>query len=103
MLCCCIHSFIYHCSSRRRITECDLQADVGQCTICLSGYEPGEEVRTLPCWHFYHRECVDRWLRRQRTCPNCKSDVTALVNEAVVLSVHRLAACADFSTETVAP
>eukprot|EP00668_Euglena_longa_P032610 GGOE01041998.1.p1 GENE.GGOE01041998.1~~GGOE01041998.1.p1 ORF type:complete len:451 (-),score=58.01 GGOE01041998.1:390-1598(-) len=73
-------------TSLRRVTDCDIKNTVGQCTICLSEYERGEEARTLPCWHFYHKECIDRWLKEHRTCPICKADVTALADEAEVLA-----------------
>jgi len=33
-----------------------------QCSICLEDMTTGEEVRTLPCLHIFHRTCIDRWL-----------------------------------------
>ncbi|OIR59192.1 MAG: ubiquitin-protein ligase E3 [Amphiamblys sp. WSBS2006] len=43
------------------------------CHICLADYEEREKIRILPCKHFYHRECIDSWLRRhQKTCPLCR-------------------------------
>lgn len=32
-------------------------------------------VRTLPCAHEFHCECVDRWLLAKRTCPLCKGNI----------------------------
>merc|ERR1711871_1069803 len=32
------------------------------CGVCLVDFEGGEEVRTLPCGHLFHRECIDHWL-----------------------------------------
>ena len=32
-------------------------------------------VRTLPCDHEFHCECVDRWLLAKRTCPLCKGNI----------------------------
>ena len=31
------------------------------CPICLNEMEVGTEVRSLPCNHLYHKECVDEW------------------------------------------
>eukprot|EP00443_Scrippsiella_acuminata_P086283 CAMPEP_0115397464 /NCGR_PEP_ID=MMETSP0271-20121206/13817_1 /TAXON_ID=71861 /ORGANISM="Scrippsiella trochoidea, Strain CCMP3099" /LENGTH=354 /DNA_ID=CAMNT_0002821211 /DNA_START=19 /DNA_END=1084 /DNA_ORIENTATION=- len=47
------------------------------CTICREEFKQGEEQRTLPCFHRFHVACVDQWLRRCGTCPNCKSRVEA--------------------------
>lgn len=50
-----------------------------ECTLCLERYKSGDALRTLPCSHFFHKECVDKWLFEKqvglaRTCPLCKSD-----------------------------
>jgi hypothetical protein len=34
-----------------------------RCTICISDFEVGEELKQLPCRHIYHLECVDSWLK----------------------------------------
>lgn len=47
------------------------------CNICLELYETGSHVRTLPCFHFYHSDCVDVWLRGRNSCPVCKRKVFA--------------------------
>jgi hypothetical protein len=50
---------------------------VGQhtCNICLCEFAPGDEVRTLPCFHFFHKTEIDEWLSRSKTCPLCKRSV----------------------------
>jgi hypothetical protein len=53
-------------------------ADPGSCLICLSEFQAQESVRTLPCCkthivHFFHQECVDKWLKGNRLCPVCKT------------------------------
>jgi hypothetical protein len=40
--------------------------------VCCDEFEAEEEVRALPCLHFYHRECIDQWLMYHRQCPICK-------------------------------
>ncbi|BBN68386.1 RING/U-box superfamily protein [Prunus dulcis] len=41
------------------------------CSICLSEYKPGDQVRCIPdCHHCFHAECVDEWLRMSATCPS---------------------------------
>lgn len=44
--------------------------------VCIMDYEAGEAVRTMPCLHYFHQSCIDKWLlTRSRTCPVCKFDI----------------------------
>ena len=58
-----------------RWTRADGKEEEACCSICLSDFENGDEVRTLPCSHQFHAACVDRWLKTNRACPVCKADV----------------------------
>nr|GMC65642.1 E3 ubiquitin-protein ligase SDIR1 [Ipomoea batatas]GMD86059.1 E3 ubiquitin-protein ligase SDIR1 [Ipomoea batatas] len=42
------------------------------CSVCLEQVNEGELVRSLPCLHQFHANCIDPWLRQQGTCPVCK-------------------------------
>ena len=59
-----------------RITNLEeLPEDKRQCVICMEDYAQGEERTMLPCWHGFHKECVNRWLRSKGCCPVCKTEV----------------------------
>jgi len=49
--------------------------EAAKCMVCLSQYEVGETVRTLPCFHRFHTSCVDEWLSRNKLCPICKTSI----------------------------
>lgn len=49
-----------------------------RCVVCLGDYEAGDQLRRLRCAHKFHVECIDEWLKRNRTCPLC---VRAIDNE----------------------
>lgn len=52
------------------------------CQICRSAYEPGELLKRLPCIHFYHADCIDRWLMLRDKCPVCLTSVSEAVAAA---------------------
>ncbi|KAL5977563.1 hypothetical protein ACLOJK_041461 [Asimina triloba] len=44
-----------------------------ECTICLSDFVGGDQVRVLPkCSHGFHLKCIDKWLKSHTSCPNCR-------------------------------
>ncbi|WWD02535.1 hypothetical protein V865_000575 [Kwoniella europaea PYCC6329] len=51
-----------------------------QCPICLVDFEPGDDLRVLPCEreHAYHQGCIDPWLLQvSSSCPLCRKDFNA--------------------------
>ncbi|GJV54065.1 RING-H2 finger protein ATL52-like protein [Tanacetum coccineum] len=47
-----------------------------ECSVCLSVFEEGEEVRKLPlCDHCFHASCIDMWLYSHIHCPLCRTPV----------------------------
>jgi hypothetical protein len=45
------------------------------CTICLRQFKAGKRVKTLPCFHQFHRRCIDKWLDTSPLCPICKASI----------------------------
>ena len=43
-----------------------------KCSICLCEFEIGEEKSTLPCLHYFHFNCIEKWIKRKQYCPICK-------------------------------
>ncbi|KAG5447962.1 hypothetical protein CSKR_100922 [Clonorchis sinensis] len=50
-------------------------SDMDQCAICIEPYRPMDQLRILPCRHYFHKLCIDPWLLEQRSCPMCKLDI----------------------------
>lgn len=52
-----------------------------KCSICTDDFFKGVRIRSLPCGHLFHPECIDPWLlERAITCPMCRVDaITRLV------------------------
>ena len=47
-----------------------------KCVICMEKYEINDEVKTLPCFHIFHKGCIDHWLKAGKdSCPICKNKI----------------------------
>ncbi|KAL9259913.1 E3 ubiquitin-protein ligase-like protein [Drosera capensis] len=66
--------------------ERDISGEDAVCCICLATYMDEDELRELPCCHFFHAECVDRWLRMNASCPLCKSVISESTEEPLDLT-----------------
>lgn len=49
------------------------------CTVCRCNVEIGDEVTTLPCFHWYHGNCVTTWLKLHDSCPVCRQGTMSKV------------------------
>ncbi|WVY93591.1 hypothetical protein V8G54_032679 [Vigna mungo] len=45
------------------------------CCICLDEFELNAECYALLCQHFFHQECIMRWLQTNQTCPICRQSL----------------------------
>ena len=43
-----------------------------RCIICLEEYKINDETIVLPCFHFFHKNCIINWTKNKAICPLCK-------------------------------
>merc|ERR1712226_769025 len=55
----------------------DIEAfgDSLQCPTCLEDFSKEHAIKKTICGHFFHEECLEPWLRMNRTCPLCRADL----------------------------
>eukprot|EP00533_Pseudo-nitzschia_delicatissima_P004659 CAMPEP_0116096004 /NCGR_PEP_ID=MMETSP0327-20121206/9962_1 /TAXON_ID=44447 /ORGANISM="Pseudo-nitzschia delicatissima, Strain B596" /LENGTH=248 /DNA_ID=CAMNT_0003587703 /DNA_START=35 /DNA_END=781 /DNA_ORIENTATION=+ len=56
-------------------TDCDLNDCDVKCLVCQEDYCKGDEMRKLPCNHYFHKDCVDQWLLSKDFCPYCRTTI----------------------------
>ena len=45
------------------------------CIICQDNIEENDIIRTIDCSHFFHINCIDKWLIENKKCPMCKFEM----------------------------
>jgi hypothetical protein len=47
------------------------------CPVCIESIASGSggRLRTLSCCHTFHTKCINHWLKINRTCPVCRTEV----------------------------
>uniref|UniRef100_A0A914Y003 RING-type domain-containing protein n=1 Tax=Panagrolaimus superbus TaxID=310955 RepID=A0A914Y003_9BILA len=65
------------------------EEETERCTVCLSDFETGDEVRTLNCSHIFHTECIDRWLIYNKKCPICRVEMDRIAGYGALCDLFR--------------
>ncbi|KAK4789357.1 hypothetical protein SAY86_020676 [Trapa natans] len=55
----------------------DIVENNESCTICMEEYESDQEILKIGCSHYFHKECIYKWLRMNESCPLCRCEVTS--------------------------
>jgi len=43
------------------------------CSVCIENIKINEWYKQLPkCEHYFHADCIDKWLRLRNSCPVCR-------------------------------
>eukprot|EP00440_Ansanella_granifera_P003420 gb/GFBE01003715.1/.p1 GENE.gb/GFBE01003715.1/~~gb/GFBE01003715.1/.p1 ORF type:complete len:249 (+),score=25.38 gb/GFBE01003715.1/:1-747(+) len=45
------------------------------CTVCIEDFKDGDDLKTLPCLHMFHAQCIETWLKRDNSCPSCRAPI----------------------------
>ncbi|XP_016941228.3 E3 ubiquitin-protein ligase TRAIP [Drosophila suzukii] len=46
------------------------------CVICAELFGQADEVFATVCGHMFHHSCLNQWLDRSKTCPQCRNKCT---------------------------
>lgn len=60
------------------LTETILFTDIRSnevCSICLEKFTQNEEISLLTCKHQFHKQCVEKWFKKDTSCPICRQSV----------------------------
>ncbi|XP_055962007.1 uncharacterized protein LOC130014727 [Mercurialis annua] len=65
-------------SSVDALDRINVSADDGmECSVCLEGIEVSEPAIRMPCLHYYHQDCIVKWLCQNHSCPLCRYELPA--------------------------
>ena len=57
--------------SKTKVEKAEVESEM--CSICRVDIKNGDIIRKINhCEHFFHIECIDRWLEDQKKCPHCR-------------------------------
>jgi len=62
--------------NKENIKNLDENDSKVKCLVCQYHFDDGENVRILPCAHYFHKGCVDQWLSSKDFCPYCRQIIT---------------------------
>lgn len=46
-----------------------------ECCVCSETFGPDREIKRTPCQHYFHEECLGKWLKIAKSCPLCRKDL----------------------------
>ena len=59
---------------------------MSECPICL---EHCDKEYSLVCGHFFHKNCLQRWLYQRNTCPVCRQPSTHIIQFHPIRNISR--------------
>lgn len=74
----CVEQFINLLFNRKSILNFNKENYGEECPICLEIFGELDDDSlfcTLRCGHSYHKKCLNDWLFKDNTCPNCRISI----------------------------
>lgn len=59
------------------IVSQELVDGCADCAVCQEKLVLEEEVRQLPCRHYFHFDCIEPWLKQHDSCPVCRLSLSS--------------------------
>ena len=57
----------------KKVKENNKELLNSECSICIDSFKPNEYYRKLGCNHYFHKRCIDRWIKKDKNeCPMCR-------------------------------
>ena len=61
---------------RKKYKDIKKDGEESKCTVCLNKIEDDEEIIHLKCGHYFHINCIEKWLKKcSNKCPICREEV----------------------------
>ena len=54
---------------------------INNCIICFENFKENEMILKLNCFHIFHKNCIENWLKNYSICPICKNEK---INENII-------------------
>ena len=51
------------------------KGELKNCSICLDDFTVGDKIIYLPCFHYYHSKCIEKWVKNSDKCPLCNIEI----------------------------
>lgn len=64
----------------KKYSRAMMNDDETMCCICLDTFKDGDELKHPHERHFFHKTCLEEWLRASATCPLCRAELTSFEN-----------------------
>jgi len=61
---------------KREFSQLKMPFPQTACSICLDDFKPEIICHQLYCFHIFHEACIEEWLVKNDSCPDCRKPIT---------------------------